>query len=630
MIQMKRALRLALASLFCGSVAISAQTAKLSIDTSTTVAPVSPTLYGLMTEEINYSYDGGLYAEMVQNRTFHRTWQGYESWNVIARGTAHAKIDKGSTGPSSALPKSMTLKIDPGAGPYEAGVANNGYWGMAVRPSSTYSGSFYAMASGVGSARARLISDVSGATLAEAIIPLADGDWQKHTYTLKTSSSVKPGQENHLEITFEHPGTVSLQLVSLMPPTFHDRPNGNRPDLMEMMAAMKPHFLRLPGGNYLEGDTIRERFNWKETIGPLVDRPTHRSPWNYQSSDGMGLLQFLEWCEDLKVEPVLAVYAGYSLHGESVVGKELEPFIQDALDEIEYVTGDASTKWGAARVQDGHPAPFPLHYIEIGNEDNFDKSGSYEERFARFAKSIRSKYPQYKLIATTPVKESIPDVVDDHYYLTPDGFFEILHKYDTMDRKGPKIFVGEWATRTGTPTPDFGAALGDAAWMTSMERNSDLIVMASYAPLFTNVNPGGMQWSTDLIGYDALRAYGSPSYYALVLFGSHIGDHTVKSDATDVNARFSWSATVSTGDKMLHLKLVNASDAAQPLVVDLKGAKAGSAALYSLHAATRWSTNSIEHPDVIKPIVGKVSVTSGNWNHAVAANTIEVIDIPLQ
>ncbi|ADV82515.1 alpha-L-arabinofuranosidase domain protein [Terriglobus saanensis SP1PR4] len=627
---MKPMFRLMATSLLCGSVAMSAQTAKLTVDTSTAVATVSPTLYGLMTEEINYSYDGGLYAEMVQNRSFKRSWQGYESWTVIARGTAQAKIERGATGPSSALPKSMMLKIDPSAGPYEAGIANSGYWGMAVRPSSTYSGSFYAMATGVGSARARLISDVTGATLAEAMIPLSDGDWQKHTYTMKTSASVKPGKENHLEITFEHPGTVCLQLVSLMPPTFHDRPNGNRPDLMEMMAAMKPHFLRLPGGNYLEGDTIRERFNWKETIGPLVDRPTHRGPWNYQSSDGMGLLEFLEWCEDLKIEPVLAVYAGYSLHGESVVGKELEPFIQDALDEIEYVTGDASTKWGAVRVQDGHPVPFPLHYIEIGNEDTFDKSGSYEERFARFSKSIRSKYPQYKLIATTPVKESVPDVVDDHYYLTPDGFFEILHKYDTMDRKGPKIFVGEWATRTGTPTPDFGAALGDAAWMTSMERNSDLIVMASYAPLFTNVNPGGMQWSTDLIGYDALRAYGSPSYYAQVLFGSHLGDHTVKSDASGVNARFSWSATVSTEDRVLHLKLVNASDAAQPLVLDLRGAKSGSAALYSLHAATRWATNSIEHPDAIKPIVSKVSVTPGNWNRAVAANTIEVIDIPLQ
>jgi len=268
---------------------------------------------------------------------------------------------------------------------------------------------------------------------------------------------------------------------------------------------------------------------------------------------------------------VLAVYAGYSLKGQHVGGKELEPFIQDALDEIEYVTGDASTKWGSARVKDGHPEPFSLHHVEIGNEDEFDKSGSYEDRFARFAKAIRSKYPQYKLIATTPVKSVIPDVIDDHYYLAPQGFFDLVHKYDTMDRNGPKIFVGEWATRMGSPAPNFGAALGDAAWMTSLERNSDLIVMASYAPLLTNVNPGGMQWSTDLIGYDSLRSYGSPSYWAQVLFAQHLGDHTVKSTADLVNARFFWSATVSTKDKMLHLKLVNASDKEQELVMDVTG-----------------------------------------------------------
>jgi alpha-N-arabinofuranosidase len=343
----------------------------------------------------------------------------------------------------------------------------------------------------------------------------------------------------------------------------------------------------------------------------------------------MGMLEYLEWCEDLHIEPVLAVYAGYSLKGEHVVGKDLDPFIQDALDEIEYVTGDTSTKWGAERAKDGHPAAFPLHYIEIGNEDWFDKSGSYEERFSRFAKAIREKYPQYKLIATTPVKESKPDVIDDHYYLVPEQFYAMVHKYDTMDRNGPKIFIGEWATRTGSPTPDFGAALGDAAWMTSMERNSDLIVMSSYAPLLTNVNPGGMQWPTDLIGYDALHSYGSPSYYAQVLFANHLGDHTVKSAADGVKNRFFWSATVSSSDKTLHLKLVNADDTPQPLTLDIAAVKAGTATMYSLHAASRWATNSIDHPDRIKPVVSKVAVKK-DWSHEIPGNTIEVLDIPLQ
>ena len=637
----KAMFRLALAMLIFGCVAVTAQNGggtsagegggQLTVDTTASVSPVSPTLYGLMTEEINYSYDGGLYAEMVNNRTFSNRWPRFEHWTLVTKGDAQASLDADESGPSAALARSMKLTITAASAASEAGVANSGYWGMAVRPETTYSGSFYAKAQGVGTAHARLISDTTGAVLAEAAIPVTDGDWQLYTYTMK-SGKVAASSTNHLEITFSQPGTISFQLVSLFPPTFNNRANGNRPDLMELLAGMHPHFLRLPGGNYLEGDTIAERFDWKKTIGPLVDRPTHRSPWNYESSDGLGLLEYLEWCEDLKIEPVLAVYAGYSLHGEYVTpGADLDPYVQDALDEIEYVTGGTDTKWGAERAKDGHPAPFPLHYIEIGNEDWFDKSGSYDGRFAQIATAIRAKYAQrYMLIATTPVKTVAPDVVDDHYYETPEQMFALVHKYDKADRSGPKVFVGEWATRTGSPTPDFGAALGDAAWMTSLERNSDLIVMASYAPLFTNVNPGGMQWATDLIGYDALRSYGSPSYWAQVLFAGHIGDHTVQSAASGVNPRFFSSATVSSSEKILHLKLVNASDTAQPLSIDLKGAAAGEATLYTLHGATRWSTNTIEQPDTIHPIQSTLAVTAKAWSHTVPGNTIEVIDVPLR
>jgi alpha-N-arabinofuranosidase len=398
---------------------------------------------------------------------------------------------------------------------------------------------------------------------------------------------------------------------------------------MSMLAGMHPLFLRLPGGNFLEGNRIDERFNWKQTIGPLVDRPTHLGPWGYQSSDGLGLLEYLEWCEDLNIEPVLAVYAGFSLQGEHVVGNDLNPFVQDALDEIEYVTGDTNTKSGALRASHGHPQPFPLHYIEIGNEDQFDKSGSYPERFAAFANAIRAKHSNLKLIATVPGAGNNPDLIDDHYYQSPDEFFEMVHRYDTADRTGPKIFIGEWATRTGSPTPDFGAALGDAAWMTGMERNSDLIVMASYAPLFVNVNAGAMQWATDLIGYDATRAYGSPSYWAQVLFANHIGNQTVRTTAEGVNPRFFWSATTSPGKGVLHLKLVNASDREQPLVLDVPGTH-GTAAVYRLHAKTRFATNDIAHPDAIRPEESRLTMQARRWVHNVAGNTIEVIDIPLR
>ena len=620
---------LSLASLLVATTC-SAHAQQLKVDPTSLVAPVSPTLYGLMTEEINYSYDGGLYAEMLRNRTFTAPGKGFSLnyWRPVMHGNSLVKLGQGDHGPSAALPKSADVTVTSASPQDLAGLGNEGYWGMGVRPSTVYQGSFYATSDAFDAAQVRLVDDQTGTILAASSVNLAKGDWKPYRFTLKTGGDMKATSAAHFEMLFDHPGQISLQLISLFPPTYHNRPNGNRPDLMEMMAAMHPQFLRFPGGNYVEGNTVEERFNWKETIGPLVGRPTHRSPWGYQSTDGMGLLEFLYWCEDLHMEPVLAVYAGYSLRGEHVTGAALDPHIQDALDEIEFVAGDTKTKWGHLRELLGHPAPFTLHYIEIGNEDFFDKSGSYEERFSRFASAIRAKYPQYKLIATTPVKQSKPDLIDDHYYQSPEEFFNLVHKYDKMDRNGPKIFVGEWATRTGSPTPNFGAALGDAAWMTSLERNSDLILMSCYAPLFTNVNPGGMQWSTDLLGYDALRAYASPAYYAQVLFSNHLGDHTVKTTAANLGSRFFWSATVSKTTKVLHLKLVNASDTVQPLHLDLSGIKDGQVKMYTLHGESRWATNTIEQPDAIHPVETTLPASKLS-EHNVAGNTIEVLDVPL-
>jgi alpha-N-arabinofuranosidase len=621
----------------CALAQEAASPARLTIDTAQIVSPVSPTLYGMMTEEINHSYDGGLYAEMIRNRTMRANWSGLESWALVRRGNASAQMTADKTnGPSAALPTSMRLTISAASARNEAGVANAGYWGMAIRPHTTYHGSFYAKTAGdVGSLHAQLIADDTGAILAEAHITLRSGDWSQYEFTL-TSGELVASAANHLELTLTQPGTIWLQLVSLFPPTYENRPNGNRVDLMQRMAAMHPHFLRLPGGNYLEGDTIAERFQWKKTIGPLVDRPGHQAPWSYWSTDGMGLLEFLEWCEDLKIEPVLAVYAGYSLKGEHVApGTDLEPYVQDALDEVEYVTGETSTKWGAERARDGHPAPFPLHYIEIGNEDWFDKSDTYPARFAQIALALRKRYPQYKLIATAPIKVTDPgaepDVIDDHYYKSPAEMFDLVHHYDDAPRSGPKVFVGEWATRSGSPTPNFGDALGDAAWMTSLERNSDLIVMASYAPLFVNVNPGAMQWATDLIGYDALSSYGSPSYYAQCLFAAHLGDGTAKSSIEGSGARFFYSATVSSVTKILHLKLVNASDKPQPLMLKIDGLAAGArtAEVNSLHGASYEATNNIANPEFIHPVKSLLRISGSETQHTVAPLTIEVVDIPL-
>ena len=300
----------------------------------------------------------------------------------------------------------------------------------------------------IGPVTVSLVEDETGKAISTTV-PALTTAWQQHEFTLHSNAAAKSSQY-HLVLSVAKPGTVWFSLVSLFPPTYHDRNNGNRIDLMEKLAAMKPAFLRFPGGNYLEGDHINERYEWKKTIGPLVDRPTHPSPWHYRSSDGMGLLEFLEWCEDLKMQPLLAVYAGYSMQQEFVKpGPDLEPYVQDALDEIEYVTGDANTKWGAERVKDGHPAPFKLSYVEIGNEDWFDKSGTYGDRYAQYYKAIKAKYPDLQLIATTPITTMKPDVIDDHFYRRAQEFYDDVHHYDQTDRNGPKIFVGEWATREG-------------------------------------------------------------------------------------------------------------------------------------------------------------------------------------
>ncbi len=509
---MKCATVLGAAGLLAAATAVRAQVATLTIETDKPVAKVSPMLYGLMTEEINYSYEGGLYAEMVSNRNFTSDWSGIHDWFLAPFGTAGGAITTdAATGPSAALPSSMKVTIVNADAADTLGVTNDGWWGMAVRPNTTYTGSMYAKADTGEGVQVSLVADNTGKVLASAKLAELGKDWKQYTFSLKTGGDVTPSLRNHLLIEFDRPGTAWLQLVSLFPPTYKGTVNGNRADLMELMAAMHPAFLRLPGGNYLEGNTIQERYDWKKTIGPMVERPGHQSPWGYRSSDGLGLLEYLEWCEDLKIQPLLAVYAGYSLRQQHVnPGPDLEPYVQDALDEIEYVTGDASTKWGAERVKDGHPAAFPLTYVEIGNEDNFDRSKTYDGRYAQFYDAIKKKYPQLQLIATTIVKNHVMDMVDDHYYKRADEFFKDTHHYDKMDRNGLKIFVGEWATREGTPTPNMGAALGDAAWMTGLERNSDIIMMSSYAPLLTNVNPDAMQWAPDLIGYDALSAYGSP------------------------------------------------------------------------------------------------------------------------
>jgi alpha-N-arabinofuranosidase len=613
------------------SLPLSAQAPSFTIQADHPIATVSPSLYGLMTEEINYSYDGGIYGELVRDRTIGRGFGSLGHWPIVARGNAVVNVSADeTTGPSTTLTRSLKVAVTAATPGAPAGIENDGYWGIPVRPHNVYTGSFYAKSDTPGiPITVTLQNNQTGAVAASASVTGVTGDWKQFTYTLKTGD-VPVSANNHLILTIAQPATVWFNLISLFPPTYHARPNGNRADIMNLLAAMQPKFLRLPGGNYLEGDRIADRFDWKKTIGPWVDRPTHQSPWRYRSSDGMGLLEFLEWCEDLKMEPLLAVYAGYSLAQDHVdPGPALDPYVQDALDEIEYVTGGADTKWGAERIKDGHAAPFPLHYIEVGNEDQFDRSHSYDGRYAQFYHAIKQRYPNLQIIATTPVKGVTPDVLDEHFYMSAQQSFSEAHHYDAADRKGPKIFVGEWATREGDPTPNLEAALADAAWLTGLERNSDLIIMASYAPLFVNVNPGGMQWATDLIGYDALTSYGSPSYWTQVMFSTHLGTEVVSSTFDNAPARVYASVTRDDAKHKLFVKVVNATSTAQPLAISLTGVSelAPQATLTTMSGKTPNATNSIAHPDAVKPVERKVSLAGPKFTETFAPYSVNVLEL---
>ncbi len=623
--------------------------ASLQINAAQPGAKVSPMLYGLMTEEINYSYDGGLYGELIRNRVFRDNPANPVHWSVVQEGDANTRLQEGSatgeialdtTQPlNPVLPTSLKLTVNGATEKGRVGIANDGYWGIPVKPNTRYRTSFYARAgqdfSGPITAS---IESTNGATVyAHAQVSKIGAEWKQYTLALNTGN-VSPTKDTRFVLSTSKPGTVWFNLVSLFPPTYKNRPNGNRPDLMQRLGDMKPAFLRLPGGNYLEGDTIATRFDWKKTIGPITQRPGHTGTWSYRSSDGMGLQEFLQWCEDLKMEPVLAVYGGYSLRGEHVTpGPDLQPYVQDALDEIEYVTGDAnSTKWGAERAKNGHPAPFPLTYVEVGNEDNFDRSGSYDGRFAQFYDAIKAKYPKLQIIATTSVRSRKPDVLDEHFYRTARAMERDAHHYDRYDRNGPKIFVGEWASQdidrpwerpeTKGPTPTLNSALGDAAWMTGMERNSDIVVLESYAPLLVNVNPGGRQWAVNLIGYDALTNYGSPSYYAQAMFAAHHGDTVLPAILTG-NTRLAESVTRDSKTGTVYVKMVNSSAQPQPVHVTLTGAGsvAPTGTAIVLSGTGPQDTNTITEPTKIVPVTTQASGLGTDFTYTFAPYSVTIL-----
>ncbi|MFF7168284.1 LamG-like jellyroll fold domain-containing protein [Streptomyces pseudovenezuelae] len=614
-------------------VPVETTTPLLSVDVAHPAHAVSPILPGLMFEDINHSGEGGIYAELVQNRSMMADDTAPVHWSAVG-GTTLA-LDT-ATPLNDVLKRSLKVVLPSGTGAGgRAGVANDGFWGIPVRPRTTYTARLFAKASRRIGPLTVTVESADGTTVyASARLPHIGTAFPDHPFelTLRTGPDAPVTGDTRLTVTTADPAaageTLWLQHVSLFPPTYNNRPNGLRVDLMEKLVALKPKFLRFPGGNFLEGNTLATRFDWKNTIGPVWERPGHMDDaWGYWSTDGLGLLEYLQWVEDMRAQPVLAVFAGYALKGDHVTGDALKPYIQDALDEIEYVTGPVTSTWGARRAADGHPKPFPLEFVEIGNEDWFDSSGSYDERFAAFHDAIKAKYPHLKLIASTTVTSRTPDLIDEHYYLAPSAAQAATHKYDNRDRASTKVFVGEWAAQEGRPTPDLNAALGDAAWLAGLIRNSDQVLMECYAPLFSHVRNN--VWATNLIAYDNLNSYVSPSYWAQQMLTSRLGDTVLPATARALPGL----ATVATrAGNRLYVAVVNSGAEKVDAPVELKGLAKGvrkNATVTVLTGPSRTTTNTLTDPAVLVPRTSTVAGAAAAFTSTLPPLSVTVLELVL-
>jgi len=470
-------------------------------------AKVSPSLYGIFFEEINQGGEGGLYGELLRNRGF-ETANGANGLPVGWESLKDATLDA-SVGLNEAHTRS--IKIAQGGA-----VANVGFWGVPVKKGEKLHVVLWAKGSG------KIGIGFGGNPIT---LGKATDSWKRFEKTIKAEDTAS----TRFVINAIN-GPVSVGFASLIPEdTWKKRPNGLRKDLASAVSDMKPAFVRFPGGCYVEGgDRFSDAFDWKNSVGPIEARKgLSHSMWGYPNSYGLGYHEYLQWCEDLGAEPLFVVNCGLNHRQMTPLGA-MDKWIQDAVDAIEYANGPITSKWGAMRAANGHPASFKLKYVEIGNENgaswSYGGPEAYAPRYKVLYDAIKAKHPEIITVANNPVPHPM-EVVDEHYYSSPSFFWNNANRYDVYDRKGPKIYVGEYAVTEGAGLGNLDAALGEAAFMTGMERNSDIVTMSSYAPLFVNVN--NKQWNPNAIVFDGTRSFGTPSYHAQSLFANNLPTRNV-------------------------------------------------------------------------------------------------------
>ena len=539
-----------LVSLLCGfSLTASAQV-DINIDINNKGPKISPTHYGIFFEDINHAADGGLYAELIQNRSMEDSETQPVHWNAVHNSQSKSVIELTAEDPlNGAHQKSLRVMITAADEQNLAGVQNDGYWGINVVKGREYKLSFWAKSDKKykGVLKALLRSQGEVRFLGEVNIPVKLNEkWQKFTTIIKATGN---DPKAVFELLANTPGTFQLDVVSLFPPTFKGRENGMRPDLAHMLADMKPKFMRFPGGCFVEGQQSPENaFRWERTIGPIEERPGHKNVnWGYRTTDGIGFHEYLQLAEDLGARPLYVVNVGI-WHGGYTPLDSLQSWIDECMNALEYANGDITTKYGAMRAKNGHPEPFNIEYLEIGNENynfhldtNRDQSINYPERYKMFYDAIKAKYPNMVCIGNVESwgtdnpswRNDYPvEMVDEHYYRNPQWFAERFHKYDNYDRNRYKVYVGEYAvTSQFGKVGNLNAALGEAVYMMGMENNSDVVPLNSYAPIFVNEN--NVAWAPDMIRFNSERCMGTPSYYVQKLFPNNIGTRVINTTWTE-------------------------------------------------------------------------------------------------
>ncbi|HJC94875.1 MAG TPA: carbohydrate binding domain-containing protein [Candidatus Phocaeicola gallinarum] len=616
-------------------------------------AEIQPTMYGHFFEDINYGADGGLYAELVKNRSFDFP-QNFMGWDIFGKVTLQ------NDGPFERNPHYVRLS-DPGHAHKRTGIENEGFFGIGIKANEKYRFTVWARGENQ-KIKVELINNASmGETqvITSQDVAINSKEWKKYEVILTPGETQ---EKAHLRIFLASPGSVDLEHVSLFPvDTWKGRENGLRKDLVQALADTKPGVFRFPGGCIVEGTDLATRYNWKNSVGPVENRPINENRWHYTfphrfypdyfQTYGMGFYELFLLAEDMGAEPLPVLNCGLSCQYQNddpkahVPVDQLDSYIQDALDLIEFANGDTNTKWGKLRADMGHPAPFNLKFIGIGNEQ---WGPEYPERLKLFVEAIRKAYPDMKIIGSSgpqsegedfdylwpEMKKLKVDLVDEHFYRPESWFLKSGNRYDNYDRKGPKVFAGEYACHgDGKKWNHFHASLLEAAFLTGVERNADVVHMATYAPLLAHVE--GWQWRPDLIWFDNLRSVRSCSWYVQSLYGHNKGTNVVPltmnkqavSGQEGQNGLFA-SAVWDEPTQTYIVKIANTSDKVQAINLEFKGLKKseklGEGKLITLHSDNLDAENTLDNPNAIVPKESAVNIEGNTLNTEIGAMTFAV------